>query len=181
MQFLKRQLQKNFVMDERSLVLARVFIFFALLLVFNNYYQNIFLITPDLNFIPADFFSSNTAFSINLFKIQSSLFFVNCILALGVLLSFFFLWGKWIKISIVGLWLINTSLRNQVDLESRAFETLIQICLIWFLFFPPISIKRLWDRNHPSKLIGSLPVFGWFNQIAILYFFSFLHKLTNFR
>ncbi len=180
MGYWKEHFQRTFVIDERSLILARVFTFIAILWSFSNYYGNLFFLSPESGFFPPEYFPGPYEFfPFNLFRLGNSLPVFYAAFFTGVIASFFFLCGKWTKPAIVIIWLINLSLRNQANLESRAFETLIQIALVWFLFFPQPPLQRLWKKTETPKLLSGLVVFGWYNQIAMLYFFSFLHKLQN--
>lgn len=177
----KNYFRETFVVDERSLVLARIFTFIALIWYYANYYFNFYLLSPEKGFLPAFAFPAPSAlFPFNIYRYNNSIAFIQGSFLLALLASLFFLWGKWPKSSIAILWAINMSLRNQVNIDSRLFESFIQIMLIWLLFFPATRLSILWKKPpRPIRLYSGMPVAGWMLQLAILYFFSFLHKCLN--
>ncbi len=186
--FFFTKLQELFSVDPRSLALFRIAL--ALLIIFDLIVRATSLRAhyTDFGMLPRgpllESFSSPWRISIYYANgkawFQAVLFILNGLFALMLLL------GYRTALATFLCWFFMVSLHNRNVMVLQAGDIYFHQLLFWSLFLPlgaSFSLDRCWvGGNFPAKLSKpflSMGSAGFFLQVAFVYWFTFLHKMTG--
>ena len=176
MRIIKEKLSEIYGIDERAIVLFRVFLGVILMADIMLRITTVNAFFSDWGILPrwVQIKSYTEEWRLNLYYLAGNKYYLTALL----LVNGYFVWlfmtaKKNIKLIAFILWVFLSSLhaRNYMILQSG--DTILRLVVMWFLFFPEMSFSLNGNFSEsPRRKLFNLGVLGYYVQIATIYFYA---------
>jgi len=171
-----KNLSQIYGLDERAIFLFRFFLGLVLL---SDIFQRILTVDvffSDVGILPRWIQAkSYTEFwRFNIYYLSGNKYYLSALLLLNAYMVWLFMTAKKnIKLITFVLWIFVNSLHMRNYLILQSGDTVLRLVLFWFLFFPKIKMSNqdCFSEKTKSKFFN-MGVFGYYVQIAIIYFYA---------